>query len=725
MLLYSLTIFLSAFLLFQVQPIIAKMILPWFGGSSAVWSTCMLFFQVALLLGYLYAHWLHEKLAPRKQAAAHIAALAVSLAALPMLPNPGWKSAGVAHPSLTILALLSLTVGLPYFLLSSTSPLLQAWYARTHREGMPYRLFALSNFASMLALLSYPFVVEPNLPARMQGLVWSAAYVSFAALCGTTAWRASARAAAPPAAAQEGAPAMGGGPAWTLRLLWLGLAASASVLLLAVTNHLTQDVAAIPFLWILPLSVYLLSFIVCFESPRFYRRAVFLPLLAAALGFMAYRLWPYRTDFDPPWLRLLTHMPIRWIIVSFAAGLFACCMVCHGELARLKPHPRYLTGFYVTVSLGGAVGGLFVGLVAPNLFRAYYEFPIGLGLCAAVAFLVLARGPWQGGWAPPAQGPWITNSNTVNRVLPKRLWRLAGGALWARPRWGAAALAVVLCGYLACLGVVMWEMVDGYRVVARNFYGLLRVEDEGNPQMDEDACRRLIHGTVNHGEQFLRAPYRRRPVTYFCPQSGIGQAMQAQEGPPRRIGILGLGCGTLAAYGRPGDTLRIYEINPLVLDIARREFTYLRDTPARVEVALGDGRLVLESEPSQQFDLLVMDAFSGDSVPVHLITREAFRTYFRHLKPGGILAVNITNTYLDLRPVMERAAAAFGKVALVYNYTPDDNDFLCFACSWTLIMDGATAAAHPGLRDAGEVLRQARPFRAWTDDFSNMFGILQ
>jgi len=697
MLLYSLTIFLSAFLLFQVQPIIAKMILPWFGGSSAVWSTCMLFFQVALLLGYLYAHWLHEKLAPRKQAAAHIAALAVSLAALPMLPNPGWKSAGVAHPSLTILALLSLTVGLPYFLLSSTSPLLQAWYARTHREGMPYRLFALSNFASMLALLSYPFVVEPNLPARMQGLVWSAAYVSFAALCGTTAWRASARAAAPPAAAQEGAPAMGGGPAWTLRLLWLGLAASASVLLLAVTNHLTQDVAAIPFLWILPLSVYLLSFIVCFESPGFYRRAVFLPLLALALAFMAYRLWPYRTDFDPRWLSFLTHMPIRWIIVSFAAGLFACCMVCHGELARLKPHPRYLTGFYVTVSLGGAMGGLFVGLVAPNLFRAYYEFPIGLGLCAAVAFLVLARG----------------------------LWRLAGGALWARPRWGAVALALVLCGYLACLGVVMREMVHGYRVVARNFYGLLRVEDEGNPKMDEDACRELIHGTINHGQQFLRAPYRRWPVTYFCPQSGIGRAMQAQEGPPRRIGILGLGCGTLAAYGRPGDTLRIYEINPLVLDIARREFTYLRDTPARVEVALGDGRLLLESEPSQQFDLLVMDAFSGDSVPVHLITREAFRTYFRHLKPGGIVAVNITNTYLDLEPVVERAAAALGKVALVYDYTPDPNDFLCFSCSWTLIMDRATVAAHPDLQHEGKVLRQERPFRAWTDDFSNMFGILR
>jgi predicted O-methyltransferase YrrM len=290
---------------------------------------------------------------------------------------------------------------------------------------------------------------------------------------------------------------------------------------------------------------------------------------------------------------------------------------------------------------------------------------------------------------------------------------------------GAAALAIVLCGYLACLAVVMREMVDGYRVVARNFYGLLRVEDEGNPKIDQDANRKLVHGTINHGEQFLREPYRRQPVTYFCPQSGIGLAMQAQEGPPRRIGILGLGCGTLAAYGRPGDTLRIYEINPLVLDIARSEFTYLRDTPARVEVALGDGRLLLESEPSQQFDLLVMDAFSGDSVPVHLITREAFGTYFRHLKPSGILAVNITNTYLDLRPVVERAAAAFGKVALVYDYTPDENDFQCFQCSWSLIMDRATATAHPGLQGAGKVLRQERPFRIWTDDFSNMFSILR
>jgi len=687
MLFYTLTISLSAFLLFEVQPIIAKTILPWFGGTSAVWSTCMLFFQVVLLLGYLYADWLHRTLGPRKQAMAHTSVLAVSLATLPILPNPAWKSTGVTQPSLRILALLAVTVGLPYFLLSSTSPLLQAWYARSHKGALPYRLFALSNFASMLALLSYPSLIEPNLPTRMQGLVWSAAYAGFVAVCGITAWRSSAQPAAIGTDAATAIATADAEPPWQVRGIWWGLAASASVLLLAVTTHLTQDVAAIPFLWLLPLALYLLSFIVCFEAPRLYWRPVFLPLLAAALGFMVYRLWTYRVP-----------MGIRPIITLFAAALFICCMVCHGELARLKPHPRYLTKFYVIVSLGGATGGLFVGLVAPNLFRAYYEFPIGLALSAAIVFVVFTR----------------------------ELWPISG----YRKRWGTAALAAALAGYLGCVGYVMRDLVKGYRVVARNFYGQLRVLDSGDPAIDEDATRKFVHGIINHGEQSLREEYRRRPITYFCEGSGIGRAMRAQQGAPRRIGILGLGCGTLAAYGQAGDTLRIYEINSLVLDIARSQFTYLSDTPARVEVAVGDGRLLLESElksgTSQPFDMLVMDAFSGDSVPVHLVTREAFQTYFRRLKPGGILAVNITNSYLDLEPVMERAANAFDKVALVYRYDPEPaDDVLCFESAWTLIIDRATLAAHPELQAEAVELKPERAFRIWTDDFSNMYGILK
>jgi SAM-dependent methyltransferase len=695
MLLYALTISLSAFLLFEVQPVIAKMILPWFGGTSAVWTTCMLFFQAVLLAGYLYAHWLHERLPSRKQAWVHIAVLALSLAALPIIPGAAWKTATVGNPSLRILAVLAVTVGAPYFLLSSTSPLLQAWYARHHRGGTPYRLFALSNGASMLALLSYPLLVEPTLPTRVQAIAWSAAYVVFAALCGLTAWRSSREPVVAVDAREEEA---GSPPPSTDRFLWLTLSACASVLLLAVTNHLTQDIAAIPFLWILPLSVYLLSFIVCFESPRFYRRIVFLPLVAVALLFMAYELWPYRQNLTPPDFLLpallyIQNLPMRASIVGFAAALFICCMVCHGELVRTKPHPRYLTRFYVAISLGGVGGGLFVGLLAPSIFRAYDEFPIGLALCGLLVF----------------------------RVIYPDTSRLRGVWKWI----ATGALAAAACGYVAGLIVVMQEMTGGYRLAERNFYGQLKVREDGDPAIDEFACLQLIHGTINHGEQFVREPLRHQPVTYFCPDSGVGRGMRALEGHARRIGMLGLGCGTIAAYGRAGDTLRIYEINPLVVDIANREFTYLRDTPAKVEIAMGDGRLNLETEPSQQFDILVMDAFSGDSVPVHLITREAFQTYFRHLKPDGILAVNITNNYLDLEPVMERAAAAVNKVAYSYFYEGAPEDEVCFNSSWALIMDRRTWDAQIALHDNAKLLRQAPKFRTWTDDFSNLFGILR
>ena len=682
MLLYALTIFLSAFLLFQVQPIIAKMILPWFGGSSAVWSTCMLFFQSALLLGYVYAHWLHQRLAGRKQALTHILILAGSLAALPILPNPLWKTMSAGNPSLRILALLAVTVGLPYFLLASTSPLLQAWYARTHQSGMPYRLFALSNLASLLALVSYPVLVEPNLPARTQGLVWSAAYASFVALCGITAWMVSKHSPNETPTEDNALSDAGSAPGLSSRFFWIGFAACASVLLLAVTTFLTQDVAAIPFLWILPLSVYLLTFVVCFDSPRFYRREVFLPFAAAAVIFMAWRLWP-----DRPKMLVLPQT------AAMAGSLFVCCMICHGELVRIRPHSRYLTSFYVSVSLGGALGGLFVGLLAPNVFSGYYEFPIGLAVFALLAAVPLWRDSIR---------------LSPNRMHVARL-----------------ALVMMVGAYLIWLGTIVRAMVSPYRVVARNFYGQLRVRDVSEGKSDPYASRNLIHGVINHGVQMLREEYRREPVSYFCPQSGIGRAMAALAGIPRRVGILGLGCGTLAAYGHGGDVFRIYEINPLVLHIAQTEFSYLRDTKARVEVAMGDGRLVLESEPSQQFDLLVMDAFSGDSVPVHLITREAFRTYFRHLKPGGIVAVNISNGYLNLEPVVERAATDFGKIALVYDFDPDADDYLCYACTWALVMDPATAGAHAALRQGARQLGPQPRFRIWTDDYSNMFGILR
>lgn len=386
-------------------------------------------------------------------------------------------------------------------------------------------------------------------------------------------------------------------------------------------------------------------------------------------------------------------MNIWRVIGLLIASLFFCCMACHGELVRLRPPMRALTGFYVIVALGGAMGGLFVGLAAPNFFRAYYEFPLGLGFTA----LVLAA------------------ANTAG------LWRLR-----ALPRYAGAALALAMLGGYGCsLFHIMQQMVTGYRVVTRNFYGQLRVMDTGDPKLDDAAARVLVHGTINHGEQFLRETYRRRPVTYFCADSGVGRGMLALTGSERSLGVIGMGCGTLAAYGRAGDRLRIYEINPLVPNIARTQFSYLSDTPAKVEIALGDGRLSLEAEPSRQFDILVMDAFSGDAVPVHLITVEAFRTYFRHLKTDGILAVNITNRYLDLKPVMERAATAFGKVALYFDDEEDPNDAFCFPNDWVLIMSPTALAAHSELKHGGQILKPHPAFRTWTDDFSNLYSILR
>ena len=683
-LIYAVTVFLSAFLLFQIQPIIAKMILAWFGGSSSVWSTCMLFFQVVLLFGYLYAHWLQQRFSPRRQALIHTGMLALSLLALPIVPGVAWKPVPGDNPSLRILGLLTAAVGLPYFAVSTTSSLLQAWYARTHSPGLPYRLFALSNFASLSALLTYPLLVEPRLSTLWQANLWSIGYAGFAILCTTAAWMMARRKPTSAAAAAVANDVDAASPSPRLRILWITLAACASILLLAVTTFLTQDVAAIPFLWVLPLAVYLLSFIFCFNAPRSYYRPVYLPLVVVALGLAAYRL-----ESESRGAHLLPIVPT---ICALLAGLFVCCMCCHGELVHRKPDPRYLTGFYVMVSLGGAIGGVFVGLIAPNFFNAEYEFPVGLALCAALVVTLAPR---------PA-------------FLQSARWR----------RFWTPALATLLLGYVVIVGLGIRNGFHGYLAVQRNFYGQLRVRQSADPS-EEFAYRVLQHGRIDHGEQMLNEMYRRQPVTYFCPASGIGRMMAARsKTTPQRVGVMGMGCGTLVAYGRPGDTYRIYEINPLVPPLAQTLFTYLKDTPAKVEIVLGDARLSLEREPDQQFDLLVMDAFSGDSVPVHLITREAIRMYLRHLKPGGVLAVNVTNTYLDLRPVVERAASYFGKIAIYYRFAPDEDDSLCYTSSWIAIADPSIRQSATDLVKAGTVLTPRPGFRMWTDDYSSMWGIL-
>jgi len=667
--LFAVTVFLSAFLLFQIQPMAAKIILPWFGGSSSVWSTCLVFFQAELLLGYLYVHWLHENLAPRKQTWVHVALLLASLAALPVAADPSWKETAQAHPTLSVLGVLAFAVGLPYLLLSTTGPLMQAWYARAFAGVMPYRLYALSNLASMLALLSYPVLVEPFLALRPQTWAWSAGYALFVAACAATAWW-SRRLVPAEREVAAAVPADIPRPSWRECLLWAGLAMTASILLLAMTRHLTQDVAPVPFLWVLPLALYLLSFILCFDAPRYYVRPFFLGALP--LAFLG---------LD----RIMDEgLEVPAMIALISAALFVICMVCHGELVRRKPHPRHLTLFYLMLSLGGALGGMFVGLLAPAIFNAYFEFPIGLFLCALLV--------------------------TV--------------ALWkeARPRW-RALLLLALLGYGVRLGMVSKEFVDGYQVVVRNFYSQLRVytRDDGlGPK------RVMVHGRINHGEQYLSPELRRTPVTYYCHESGVGRALFAlPQDRPLRLGMLGLGAGTLAAYGRSGDEMRIYEINGQVLDLARSEFSYLADSPARIVPVLGDGRLMLEAEPPQGFDLLAVDAFSGDSIPTHLLTLEAMRIYLRHLRPDGILALHVTNRYLDLRPVAAAAAQQLGLTALLYALERDDDTPTCFTSDWVLLMRPERAAALPLVMNDGEPLAPKAGFRPWTDAFTNLFSVVR
>jgi len=682
---FATTVFLSAFLLFQIQPLIAKMILPWFGGSSSVWSTCMVFFQLELLLGYAYVHWLHVKLPGRKQIVVHAVLLLASLAMLPVAANPMWRTAAQSYPVLSVLAVLAMAVGAPYLMLSTTGPLMQAWYVRTlplaTTSAHPYRLYALSNFASMLALISYPVVVEPVLPVGPQSVMWSAAYALFVLSCLATA-RLAWKHMEPPypgaAAATTSAPVapVTPAPTWRDALVWTGLAAAASTLLLALTRHMTQDVAPVPFLWVLPLTIYLLSFILCFDAPRYYVRPLFLAALPLALLAMD--------------AVLDGGQSVMAMVALISASLFVFCMVCHGELVRRRPDVRHLTLFYLMLSVGGALGGVLVGLVAPAVFTAYFELPIGLFLCAALVVVVV--------------------------------WRETGlrtrGTLWR------GLLLLALAGYGWRLADLSLEYVQGYRTVVRNFYSQLRVSESDVEGM---GLRRMMrHGKVTHGEQYMEPARRAMPTAYYCEKSGIGRALRSlQSQGPLNIGVVGLGAGTLAAYGRAGDNLRFYEINDQVLDLARSEFTYLGDSKADITHVLGDGRLMLEKDVQQPFDLLAMDAFSGDSIPTHLLTMEAMRMYFRHLTLNGVLAVHITNRYLDLQPVIAAAAQRLDKVAMLVDLDPDDADEYCRHSTWVLLMSRERLVSLPQLAKDAILLNPRAGFKAWSDDFSNLYSILK
>ncbi len=667
MALTGITVFLSAFLLFLLQPIIAKLILPRFGGSVAVWATCLVFFQAALLLGYALAHHLVRHGRNRVLRYAHVALLLGSLALLPIAPVTVWPGSQSWDPAPQILGLLLLTIGLPFTLLAMTSPLLQAWIAGARTRINPYRLFAVSNLASLAALLAYPWLIEPWLPTATQGQAWSVAYAAYVlALCVISLRRPAGSASR---AATDDAPV----PGWPLTLSWFALAALGSYALVALTNHLTQNIPSFPMMWVLPLVIYLLSFTLCFDADRWYPPRAFRMATLLALAVMCGVLLKERQLGS-----------IGWHILIFLLGLFVVCMFCHGELARIRPAPSRLTHFYLAVSAGGVVGGAIVALGAPALLSGYFEVELGLVLLAAAV-----------------------------------LWRC-----WSQGRWWVATASLVLIGSLVTTGLRVQEALNEVTFISRNFYGVLRVREYGrsNPEAHE---RVLIHGSIMHGQQFLAPQFVKRPTSYYTPNSGVGRLLRELDDRPLEVGAVGLGAGTIVAYGKEGDRYRFYEIDPAIVDAAHRQFSFISDSPAQVDVVVGDGRLLLQAENERRFDVLVVDAFSGDSIPVHLLTREAVELYRQRLKPGGVMALHISNTHLELAPVVGRIAAELGLQAVYITDPGVQGDPSTALSDWVLLSDSRDLLDLPLVQQAAAPLASGEGTRTWTDDYSNILQVLK
>lgn len=713
---FSATIFVGAFLLFQVQPLMARFILPWFGGAPAVWTTCMFFYQSLLVLGYLYAHLLRRFAPLRWQLLLQGVLIASALLVLPIEPAAGWRPAGNAFPARHIALLLGATVGLPYLMLSATSPLLQAWFSQLSPGKSPYGLYALANFGSLLALLTYPLLIEPCFELKMQSELWSWAFICFAGLqtlCGLALWRKerlvirqehrteerggereeaedikdmrrqSEKSAGGMSGDRDGFRSDRGErpPSGVRRLLWLVLTATGSLMLLATTNMVCQDIAVVPFLWIVPLSLYLLSFIVCFGRVQWYQRSVWSLLTLLILCLLSSRDalegYGYGTG-------------IVGEITLYFAALFAACMLCHGETVRLRPAPEHLTEFYLLIGTGGALGGLLAGLAAPRIFNDYAEWTVGIAACWGIALMVLIQ----------------------DLLLGYRRLKLA------------CLLFAALATLVVVISVVSSE-VQPLKVIAqsRSFYGVVAVCERN---VGDEAAHQFLmrHGTTHHGGQFADPAKRRWATAYYGKESGVGRALEyLREGPSVRMGAIGLGVGALAVYARPGDEYRFYEINPEVLRLARQHFTYLGDCLGTCEVVLGDGRVSLEGEPPRNFDILVLDAFNSDAIPVHLLTEEAFALYRRHLAPGGIIAVHITNRHLNLVPVVQGLAEHFGLSSRLLS-TPEHEEQLIFDADWMLVSENvrflSSIPVMPTL-DPGDLPRVT----LWTDHHSSLLPLLK
>jgi spermidine synthase len=692
---FAVAIFTSAFLLFQVQPIISKFILPWFGGAPSVWTTCMLFFQAALFCGYLYAHLSQRFLAPKWQGALHLGLLVAAVLLLPIEPSERWKPIDSNDPVGRILLLLGATVGLPYFLLSSTGPLLQSWFSRAYQHRSPYRLYALSNIGSLLALLSYPFFVETRLDLPGQTQMWSYGYVVFALLCGLPAlwlYRRSAALPRPDRASHESTSVAELRVAWLWfdRFAWVALAGMASMMLLATTNHACAEIAPVPLLFIAPLTIYLLSFIICFDHPRWYQRGFFGALTALSVLVIVGE-YAFHKMYEWPYLPLPAELGVSFVM------LFGLCMCCHGEVVRLRPDPRHLTEFYLLISAGGVLGGAFVSLIAPHVFNTYIEWVIGLVLAFVFGCGLVARSLRNRGTLPAVL------SNLPLAAIPLGIWF-----------------------------ILYWNQPDPKAIRSmRNFFGAVSVREH---EADDPAYHHYSFrsGAIDHGKQYVAAEKRREKISYFYPDSGAGKSMlfMKQAHPEGiRVGVLGMGVGLLAAYGEKNDQFRFYEINPNVMILARDPFTFLADFEARggkCDVVEGDGRLSLEREPANKFHVLYLDAFTGDAPPVHLLTEEAFKIYQKHLADDGLICVNVINTYVNLVPVIEQAAKNFGwQVTRIYHDGEDDKlyyrtDFMILAPN-----NPAFIGQNPDQLPGDDYLEPKKEVPLWTDQYSNLWSILK
>ena len=681
---FASSILVGAFLVFQVQPVISKTILPWFGGSPAVWTTCMLFFQVLLFCGYLYAHLIVRFLTPVWQGALHALLVIASVSLLPIMPDAGWKPVDSQNPTWRILLLLGANVGLPYFLLSSTAPLIQSWFSQTYSNRSPYRLYALSNTGSLVALLSYPFVFEPAMGVQSQSTFWTIGFCVFALFCGLTALTVRRQTPGENPFKNADQPNVGKPPMPNQYFLWLTMPAFASVMLLAFTNHICQDVAVIPFLWVAPLGLYLLTFIICFDSQKWYSRswcsvgAVVSILLICGLA-----------------VSNLQNFHLVFEVGLNLAAMFFICMLCHGELVHHKPAPNWLTTFYLMSSAGGALGGIVVAIICPFAFSTYFEMNLGI----LIAFLLAAGYLLTTNWGP---------LSAKHKLL--------------KPLCGA----LLFCGLLVVVRAQFSRNGSNALMVSRNFYGVLSVMDSvsNNP---EDHRRELKYGRITHGTQLMFETRKEIPTTYYGTQSGVGIAMEHFSGDePNRVGVIGLGVGTLAAYGRNHDYFRFYEINPDVCAAAREHFTFLKDCRSHVDVVLGDARLSMEHELAQEFNVLVIDAFSGDAIPAHLLTAEAMTIYKRHLAPGGVIAIHISNRHIDLKPVVTALAEKECLQMSFIETLEADSETSTLPSQWMLLSNNETFQNDPIVLNA--VSKNGNPLIdpvLWTDEYSNLVCLLK